>query len=74
LIDGMQNVEEVEGKQSYVFSMGAITLFKQMHDWQNLSEKINCIVATIQVICNSVTNYITATSGAPSENSADLVV
>ncbi len=47
--------------KSYIFSTGAIALFKQISELRNVGEKIDCIMATVQLICNSVKNYISST-------------
>lgn len=39
-----------------------------------ISEKLDCLVATVQLICNSVMNYVTSTAERTPENKKDLTV
>eukprot|EP01117_Protostelium_nocturnum_P015181 TRINITY_DN5856_c0_g1_i1.p1 TRINITY_DN5856_c0_g1~~TRINITY_DN5856_c0_g1_i1.p1 ORF type:complete len:737 (-),score=234.99 TRINITY_DN5856_c0_g1_i1:412-2622(-) len=62
-----------DGASSYVFAIGAINLLKQLTEIRNVKEKMDCLVATVQLICNSVKNYLGST-GTRSEKGKDLVV
>eukprot|EP01119_Soliformovum_irregulare_P012848 TRINITY_DN3352_c2_g1_i2.p1 TRINITY_DN3352_c2_g1~~TRINITY_DN3352_c2_g1_i2.p1 ORF type:complete len:594 (-),score=192.32 TRINITY_DN3352_c2_g1_i2:2-1783(-) len=53
-------VDEVDG--GLVFSTGAVSILREVREYRSLRDKLNCLVATVQLISNSVVNYVTATA------------
>lgn len=51
--------EDENSPKNYVFASGAIAIFKQLNEFRNVKEKIDCLIATVSLICNSVINYVT---------------
>jgi hypothetical protein len=47
----------LQSPASYVFSAGAIALLRELPAHKNVLDKVNCLLATVQMICNSVKNY-----------------
>ncbi|PRP87878.1 hypothetical protein PROFUN_02615 [Planoprotostelium fungivorum] len=66
--------KDTHSSVQYIFSMGAISLLKNLPDFTTVTEKMDCLVATVQMICNSVKNYMSSTGLSKEYSTKEVVV